>query len=47
MTWQSFFDFSTMGHRHLVIVYVGVWLIQGAYLGWIAWNWFHIKGPRH
>jgi hypothetical protein len=47
MTWQSFFAFSTMGHRHLVIVYVGVWLIQGAYLGWIAWNWFHIKGPRH
>ncbi len=29
MTWQSFFDFSTMAHRHLVFVYVGVWALQG------------------
>ena len=47
MTWQSFFDFSTMGHRHLVFVYFGVWIVQGSYLGWIAWNWSRTKGSRH
>ncbi|MEI9979764.1 MAG: hypothetical protein WDN23_12375 [Edaphobacter sp.] len=46
MTWHSFFDFSTMGHRHIVFVYAGVWIAQGAYLAWIAWNWAHIKGIR-
>ena len=45
MTWQTFFDFSTMGHRHLVFVYVGVWLVQAAYLGWVALNWRKVK--RH
>ena len=34
MTWQSFFDLSTMGHRHIVAVYAGVWLLQGGYLVW-------------
>ena len=43
MTWHSFLNFSTMGHRHLVFVYVGIWLVQGGYLAWIAWNWFHTK----
>jgi len=39
MTWQTFFDFSTMGHRHLIFVYAGVWLVQLGYLTWIALNW--------
>ncbi len=47
MTWNSFFDLSTMAHRHLVFVYAGVWAIQGSYLAWIAWNWRHTKSPRN
>jgi hypothetical protein len=47
MTWHSFFNFSTMAHRHLVFVYVGVWIAQGGYLGWIAWNWAHTKNISH
>jgi hypothetical protein len=43
MTWHSFFDFSTMGHRHIFFVYAGVWVAQGSYLAWIAWNWAHIR----
>ena len=45
MTWRTFFDFSTMGHRHLVFVYVGVWIAQAGYLAWIAMNWRKVK--RH
>jgi hypothetical protein len=39
MTWQTFLDFSTMAHRHLVIVYVGVIAVQLSYAGWLARNW--------
>lgn len=39
MTWQTFFDFSTMAHRHLVIVYVGVIAVQLGYFGWVLRNW--------
>ena len=39
MTWHTFFNFSTMAHRHIVFVYVGVWIVQIAYLTWIAMNW--------
>lgn len=46
MNWHTFFDFSTMASRHLVFVYAGVWLIQGGYLAWIAWNWRQIKTPH-
>jgi hypothetical protein len=46
MTWSAFLNFSTMGHRHLVFVYFGVWIIQGGYLAWIVWNWSRIKGSR-
>lgn len=45
MTWQTFFDFSTMAHRHLVIVYVGVIAVQLGYAGLIARNWLR-SGPR-
>jgi hypothetical protein len=47
MTWQSLFDMSTMEHRHLLLVYGAVVLIQGGYVGWIAWNWSRIKRARH
>lgn len=39
MTWQTFFEFSTMAQRHLVYVYVGVIVAQLGYVGWIAKNW--------
>jgi hypothetical protein len=47
MTWHSFFDWSTMNHRHLVFAYATVLIIQGGYAGRIAWSWFHTKGSRH
>jgi hypothetical protein len=47
MTWQSFFNMSTMGHRHLLLAYAVVLVVQGGYFGWIALNWFRVKGPRH
>ena len=43
MTWQSFFDFSTMGHRHLVFVYAGVLILQAGYLAWIGASWRKLK----
>ena len=46
MTWNSFFDVSTMEHRHLLFAYAIVLLIQGGYAGWIAWNWLHTKDAR-
>jgi len=46
MTWNSFFDVSTMEHRHLLFAYAIVLLIQGGYAGWIAWNWVHTKNAR-
>ena len=46
MTWHSFFDISTMQHRHLLFAYAAVLAIQGGYCGWIAWNWFRTKDPR-
>lgn len=39
MTWQTFFNFSTMSHRHLVFVYVGVIVVQLGYLGWLIRSW--------
>ena len=46
MTWHSLFNLSTMEHRHLIFSYGAVWAIQGGYLAWIAWNWFHTKARR-
>ncbi len=46
MTWQAFFNFSTMPHRHLVFAYMTVLAIQGGYCGWIAWKWRQIKSPN-
>jgi len=39
---------GTMEAHHLVAVYVAVWLIQGGYAGWIAWQWTRTgKGSRY
>jgi hypothetical protein len=46
MTWHSFFEMSTMPHRHLLFAYITVWVIQGGYFSWIAWNWFHTRDTR-
>ncbi|HTD97338.1 MAG TPA: hypothetical protein VK627_10415 [Edaphobacter sp.] len=46
MTWHTFFDFSTMSHRHLVFVYVGVWIVQGSYLAWMLRQWTRTKAPH-
>ena len=45
MTWQTFFDFSTMAHRHLVFVYIGVIAAHLVYGGWIARNWQRARNP--
>jgi hypothetical protein len=47
MTWHSFFDTSTMAHRHLLAAYATVLVVQSGYFGWIAWNWFHTKERRY
>ena len=44
MTWHSFFNFSSMPHRHLIFSYLIVLGIQGGYFAWIAWNWLHLRG---
>jgi hypothetical protein len=46
MTWQSFFDISTMAHRHLVLVYGVVLGAHLAYVGRIAWGWAQAKPSR-
>jgi len=34
---------SSMEARHLLYAYVAVWLIQGGYAAWIAWQWKHTR----
>jgi hypothetical protein len=46
MTWHSFFDFSTMAHRHLVFAYAAVLAGHAAYVTRIAWGWAQTKAPR-
>jgi len=29
----------SMEQRHLLYVYVAVWVIQGGYAAWVAWQW--------
>jgi hypothetical protein len=33
----------TMEQRHLLYVYLSVWIIQGGYFLWIAWKWVQTK----
>ncbi len=37
--------FATMEQKFLVFVYVGVWVVQGGYLAWVAWQWLHTAKP--
>jgi hypothetical protein len=37
--------FATMEQKFLVFVYVGVWVVQGGYLAWVTWQWFHTPKP--
>ena len=37
---------SSMAARHLLYVYLSVWLIQGGYCAWVAWHWFRTKNPQ-
>jgi hypothetical protein len=46
MTWHSFFNTSTIEHRHLLAAYLVVLAIQGGYFCWIAWNWSRTKDSR-
>ncbi len=46
MTWQSFFNFSTMAHRHLVFAYAAVLGAHAAYVTRIAVGWARTKTPR-
>jgi hypothetical protein len=34
---------GTMEAHHLVAAYAAVWLIQGGYAGWIAWQWVRTR----
>ncbi|HEY0264685.1 MAG TPA: hypothetical protein VGC07_09180 [Granulicella sp.] len=43
MTWQSFFNTSTMASRHLLAVYAIVILVQAGYFGWTVWQWQSLK----
>jgi hypothetical protein len=47
MTWQSFVNFSSMPHRHLIFSYMVVLVIQGGYFASIVWNWRQTKRPHH
>ena len=40
---MNFFTFHTMEQRHLVFVYVGVWLVWGGYLAWVAMQWLRTR----
>jgi hypothetical protein len=46
MTWHSFFDLSTLESRHLLASYMVVFLLQGGYVAWTAWNWRLTKRNR-
>jgi hypothetical protein len=32
-----------MAAHHLLYAYLSVWLIQGGYCAWIAWQWMHTR----
>jgi len=34
---------GTMEAHHLAAAYIVVWLIQGGYAVWIAWQWIHTR----
>jgi hypothetical protein len=34
---------NSLEAHHLLYAYISVWLIQGGYCAWVAWNWLHAK----
>jgi threonine/homoserine/homoserine lactone efflux protein len=34
---------SSMAAHHLLYAYITVWVIQGGYCAWIAWQWSRTK----
>jgi len=46
MTWHTFFNLSTLEHRHLLAAYIAVWGVQIGYLGWVVRGWRRSKNPH-
>lgn len=46
MTWHTFFNLSTMEHRHLIFAYTAVWGVQIGYLSWVLRGWLRTKDRR-
>jgi hypothetical protein len=38
---------SSMEAHHLLYAYIAVWLIQGGYCAWVAWQWLQAKKDSH
>lgn len=47
MTWHTFFNLSTIEHRHLIYAYSAVWTVQIGYLCWVVRGWLRTKSTRH
>jgi hypothetical protein len=43
MTWHSFFDVSTIQHRHILATYCGIILINAAVFARLVYSWTHPK----
>ena len=35
---------GTMEAHHLVAAYLVVWVLQGGYAAWVAWQRYHLRG---
>lgn len=46
MTWSTFFNLSTIEHRHLLAAYATVLIIQGGYFLLVLRAWLRTKGPH-
>jgi hypothetical protein len=43
MTWHSFFDISTIQHRHILATYGGIILINATAFARLVYTWTHPK----
>ena len=43
MTWHSFFDLSTIQHRHILATYGGIILINAIVFARLVYTWTHPK----
>jgi hypothetical protein len=41
MTWHSFFDVSTIQHRHILATYGGIILINATVFARLVYSWTH------